>query len=620
MKEFKNGCVLVIFMPVNNLDFSNDNVGQFNRLSASQVITYDGCPRQWFYEKVYKFQIPQFPVMYVGKAVEEAFCRVLMESPFLIPSGAHRETLQPTPLGDDGRPSLDAHLMFPAQHLIPLPEHEVPQTFEELKKWAYRRVDAHFDSCLLRQKQEWEKHLRKAGDWSDVDPEACKTMVLNAIEFHFEEIQQCIHEINDTELEEWRAGTRYKVPSPDGYGVRFPMNKNPFAGVGQISIAEAWELARPWFVDPHAQDFAMNAVHPDFWFQGEYDLVYRWGNRIKIVDLKASDGTSFRSEGYEQQLQMYAMLWWTTHEKAQTVDGLEIWYVGHPSKKIIDVPTIEQLSEIESRLKALFEELKLTTPSLNDCRPEPKSIHTFSPGGKVVEDSLGSRCDQCSWSTICPGSRGSEPNIPNEIQLAGTNHSLDIIPLGETVVRLNLKCRVFSVMQRPAPSLPAVRIVQSQAFAQFETRSIKPDDPRIEAFEKLSKDQEIFIENAIVQSTFKGEILIKFDPWTLIHFDDRGLEYSTILGHRTRWNVGGVVAYTFSKQGIGAGGKPWLRKGVVLFDSSGCIHIDGWENQWGPQYDMLEPGDTVVFSNLSLDAWASQLRGDIQHNTSFRRI
>ena len=36
----------------------------------------------------------------------------------------------------------------------------------------------------------------------------------------------------------------------------------------------------------------MNAVHPEHWFQGEYDLVYRWGNQIKIVDIKASLGNS----------------------------------------------------------------------------------------------------------------------------------------------------------------------------------------------------------------------------------------------------------------------------------------------------------------------------------------
>ena len=58
----------------------------------------------------------------------------------------------------------------------------------------------------------------------------------------------------------------------------------------------------------------MNAVHPDHWFQGEYDLVYRWGNQIKIVDIKASLGNSDRSGDYVEQMRMYAYLWWSTHD------------------------------------------------------------------------------------------------------------------------------------------------------------------------------------------------------------------------------------------------------------------------------------------------------------------
>ena len=53
-----------------------------------------------------------------------------------------------------------------------------------------------------------------------------------------------------------------------------------------MTIVEAWEIARPWFVDPNAGKFAMNAVHPEHWFQGEYDLVYRWNNDVRIVDCK----------------------------------------------------------------------------------------------------------------------------------------------------------------------------------------------------------------------------------------------------------------------------------------------------------------------------------------------
>ncbi len=59
----------------------------------------------------------------------------------------------------------------------------------------------------------------------------------------------------------------------------------------------------------------MNAIHPEHWFQGEYDLIYRWDNKINIVDLKASIGAGDRSGNYVEQLRMYAMLWWVTNER-----------------------------------------------------------------------------------------------------------------------------------------------------------------------------------------------------------------------------------------------------------------------------------------------------------------
>ena len=95
-----------------------------------------------------------------------------------------------------------------------------------------------------------------------------------------------------------------------------------------MTLVEAWEICRPWFVDPGAQKFSMNAIHPEHWFQGEYDLVYRWDGKIKIVDLKASVGKGDRSGNYVDQLRMYAMLWWATHDKKEMVDSLEIWYLG----------------------------------------------------------------------------------------------------------------------------------------------------------------------------------------------------------------------------------------------------------------------------------------------------
>ena len=68
-------------MPVRMPVAEQDSVGPYNRMSASQANTYEACPRLWFYQKVYRFKMPQIPVLFVGRAVEEAVCRVLENLP-----------------------------------------------------------------------------------------------------------------------------------------------------------------------------------------------------------------------------------------------------------------------------------------------------------------------------------------------------------------------------------------------------------------------------------------------------------------------------------------------------------------------------------------------------------
>ena len=86
-----------------------------------------------------------------------------------------------------------------------------------------------------------------------------------------------MHENHSTEeVDAWRAGKRDYWPAPDGRG--YSIDVHPLAQTGAITLIEAWEIARPWFVDPDAKPFMMNAVHPNL-VQGEYDLVYRWGNQ-----------------------------------------------------------------------------------------------------------------------------------------------------------------------------------------------------------------------------------------------------------------------------------------------------------------------------------------------------
>ena len=95
-------------MPVTDVVLEDDSVGPYDRLSSSQVNTYRSCKRMWFYEKVLKLKILQIPVLYVGRAVEEAICRTLKESPSLMLKTASELTLSNIPIDENGKPSRDS--------------------------------------------------------------------------------------------------------------------------------------------------------------------------------------------------------------------------------------------------------------------------------------------------------------------------------------------------------------------------------------------------------------------------------------------------------------------------------------------------------------------------------
>ena len=52
-----------------------------------------------------------------------------------------------------------------------------------------------------------------------------------------------------------------------------------------------------------------------------------------------------------------------------------------------------------------------------------------------------------------------------------------------------------------------------------------------------------------------------------------------------------------------------------IFDNNQSIKVSGWANDWGHQYDMANEGDYVLLSNIELDAWADQIRGQIGRNS-----
>ena len=603
-------------MPVSEIDSNLDTVGPYNRLSASQVNTYNSCKRMWFYEKVLKLKIKQIPVLYVGRAVEEAICRTFKESPSILLANASQDTLSKIPLDRDGKPSRAADITWPANRIIPLPDDKVPKSLEQLEAWAKKRMEAHLRTALMQARKDWERQERKSGDWSEINFDYCLEMCYNALKYHLNEVQNCFSNIDDSILSNWRSGAREHWPAPDGYG--YTINgRHPLAKQGKVTILEAWEIARPWFVEPEAGQFSMNAIHPNHWFQGEYDLVYRWNGSIKIVDIKASKGIGDRSGDYVEQLRMYAMLWWTTHNKKEVVSELEIWYLGADVIKPIANPTVSEMIEMENHLEGLWHEIKSQKSSIEQYPAKPSPLRGFSEGGVSIDaPSDEKRCDRCDWVSFCAGGQGMEYREPeSNYQLPGMATETKPVKFNKLTVRFNICANIDAINYRENDS-PEVKIIQDgfRATIDFRVSLTESGEPNYPS--GLRKNDVIYLENVIISSNYKGELIIKIDPFAKILANPNEIDYSdSLLNFRARWDIVGKLAYKFSRSGIGKNGREWHRKGLVIFDNEQSIKVSGWTNDWGHQYEMAKEGDYVLLSNIELDAWADQLRGQVGRNS-----
>ncbi|MGB2277116.1 MAG: PD-(D/E)XK nuclease family protein [Candidatus Poseidoniaceae archaeon] len=583
-------------MPVRSADPETDEVGRFNRLSASQANTWEDCPRLWYYQNKMRLKFPQTPPLFLGRAVEECVCRVLIESPGLVFANAPLDVMK------NG-----------ADNLLPLFDDEVPNDF---LGWCESRVNVHWPKIRDEMHEEWSKDARKSGNWHDYDMDVYREMCVTALRMHMDEVMDCKNSISDSELTEWREGKRFAIPAPDG---RVKEGSHPLARIGECSLVEAWEIARPWFVDPDAPQFSLNAVHPEHWFQGEYDLVYRHGGRIRIMDLKASRGGGDRSGNYVEQLRIYAMLWSITHE-GQIPEALEVWYLGVGVRKEVTVPNAEEIDILEQKLSDLWHEIKGSEVTIEDCPPIPRALRGFGEGGVKIEDPDESRCATCDWSALCPNGTGDDDLPSGGVhQPPGDLKEYDLTAFADLVPRVSIFAEVFSVTNVPDKP-PNITIEKDGGFA-FVRIVAEESEGILTYSENLQKGDTVRLVDVVPSTNWKGELQLKVDPYARVE----KAEYSEdgdigLFDFRARWNIVGRVAYTTFKSGIGKNGKPWARKGLVLLDETSRVTVEGWDNSWPSIYNTLQQGDEVAILNVSLDAWAVDVKANLEKGSTIHVI
>lgn len=589
-------------------------MGPYQRLSASQLNVWNACPRQWFLEKVRRLKIAQTPPLHLGKAVERAVCKTLRESPGCVVRHAPGSILDGTPLDDLGRPDASDEQDWPAMALPVLLSR--PDDLEALRSWAYARLDVHLPEALDDEHSAWLSHERRSGDWaSEIEPDRALAMAKCAIDLHLEEVGACFAAGGGAGLEGWRSGDRLPIPAPDGrpFVLREP---HPLATTGACDVLEAWEIARPWFVDPEAGSFVSQAVHPSFRFQGEYDLVYRWRGEVHIVDLKASTGASDRTSGYHEQLRAYAALWRATHEGGRLPAQLSIWFLGTGDAVNVEVPDEAWCDAFEASIGALWENLKARDPDEADCPASPSPYVHHGPGGVVIgpDDDPTARCQRCEWTTVCPGPGGSLDDLPTSFHLPGMSVVTTVEKLGDINPRVDAILDVSSVFTGGggAPNI-VLTDGQHQAALQVAGRSV-PEGVDL----NLVKGQRVQLVGALPQLLRGGKLVLKVDPASSLSVVTDVALTSLALSRPARVDVVGRVAYLYEKSGVNQYGKPWRRPGMVIIDETGTMKVDGWSNTMPRQYEHLEAGDVVVVTNLEAGAWINELQGGLQDGSDIR--
>ena len=133
-------------MPIQkNSTGEHSEVNPYRRLSASQAIAYNTCPRLWYYGWERRLKTPLPPQIIRGNAAEACICRVMRDSPALVPSTA--EDQMQSPLDEQGNPLWDSQEGWPSPTLQAIDESSWPTDFEALTAWAHSRAEAHFEKC-----------------------------------------------------------------------------------------------------------------------------------------------------------------------------------------------------------------------------------------------------------------------------------------------------------------------------------------------------------------------------------------------------------------------------------------------------------------------------------------
>ncbi len=592
------------------------------RVSASGLVTWQRCPRQWHYRRRIGLNDATVPEMLIGLVVEDALCGLFMER--LAPPG------EPTPIlstwvnqsrvGDE----LEA--------LKPLGEVAIENP-DDLKGWCEGVVPSMVEEVQRILRSRWAKTPWKATgrDISEVADERIKGMLRGGIRLQLEEVSNCLGADGGPHLAAFReSGDPFSVPAPcwneepvqPGEGAN-RVAADGFREEGSVSIWEAWEIARPWVKDPRISA-PQRLFHPQGWAAGELDLAHRWDGTTRIIDIKASAGTSGYSAGLAPQLRFYQWLWSITRDHVDRPDdghtggelaGLEGWYLVGPHRKNVALMSAAEMADNAILWKGVHEQMTnsgLHPSQLAPADPAPWVDH--SPGGVAIavddeQRAKAKTCQRCSAAAFCDGAPES---IRNEALSALTPTELttpdDLLnwlspkPPCTTIAaiprRLNVKGKLTGHWG-PLPNHFGEQVVG--ATLVVGSTSVVVEEMGADSFGEIPAGDEFALLD-VAPGLWRGMTRLYLDEHTSVRDVDEceTVEFTRLGLIPTRANISGLVVSRGGASGVNSIGKMWSMSTCHLWDGESVVEVVAFGAARSHTFENLAVGQRVRFLSAEL--------------------
>ncbi len=561
------------------------------RLSASSLVTWERGKRDWFLKYKIALKTPKNPEMILGIIIEDALIGLMMESPScnhcpeksIWSAWIKKEEYIPT----DNAPDINS--------------------INDLKNWIIKKVPDAAKVVWDEGKKKWDDSVFKRDDraWEDISIELIEKMLIGGIELFLEEVEKCNERNGGPHLEKWRTnGDPFPIPAPCWHQkARHPIPEkvpkhmdteffdsyffdNPFTNKDKVNLKEVWEITRPWAKDPRIWQ-PQRLYHQEGWASGEMDLMIRWDEKAKIVDIKASDGKSKYSVGLPIQLRFYG---WLIQEIKRIsglkfeLSGLEGWYLKVPFRKIVDlIPTSEMPKETK-RLKSIWKEQQETNRENSKC-PINGELNLLST---TLESITPKRWEGENLENICKKLEPEYPyckilSIPDRLNVKGhisgkwgplNNHFGELVHGALISNSKGGNVNITLEESQPNSHIELSNLIDGEYVILDAMPGIWRDMPRLYVDEK-SKIIPINEYNGDNELTRLGRILTKTD-------------------------IQGLVISRSKNSGRRLDGRPWSMESCHLWDGEAIIELVAFGSAIGGKFSSIICGDLVKIRGAEL--------------------